>query len=396
MNRALKALTLSLIAATSMVSAGTMAHNNVTDYARISADARRVGVERIMGSEQFNKVADREMGRIWLLKGTEPRMTITDPRNESVTIIEFAALNPVNDEVVPAKKVHQLKNMVPTRHTIKFSFNKQRDKKLRGYRKTKSLLAASVEDLLVTLGALTVDEYNKVAIVEEYNRGLPMVITAQNREYLFGLQEYLMKHGLKPREEKPALVIELLDNPEAFTAADQAFWSTYFVLRTRKDDGVNSSLKTERDFRSALMAATGSAGYMGQPMTESLLLSIEKMLSDMKSGDLLMMTAILAGGFVYGKVGSQVKTSVEAVLSGLLRQPVTGADGAPVMKDGKRVMQARPVLVNTAIGVGGAVGLYLLYRMLANYTSIEQNEAIAEAADAEELDAQVTEAAAAA
>lgn len=392
MNRALKALTLGLMAATSMVSA-----HNVADYAHSSNDgSRRIGVEKIKGDEQLNKVADRDLCRFWALKGVEPRMTLSNPATETVTIIEFAALNPVNDEIVPAKNVYQLKNMVPTRHTVKFSFGKQRDKKLRGFRKTKSLLAASVEDLLVMCGLLTVDEYDKVALVEEYNRGIPMAITVQNHDYLVGVQEYLMKHGLKPRDEKPALVIEILDHPETFTEADQKFWSTYFVLRTRKDEGVSASLKAERDFRSALMAATSNAGYLGQPMIESLLLSFEKSLSDMKSGELLMLATALTGGFIFGELSSGIKKSAKEALAAVLSESVTDAAGDVVIgEDKKPVKQTRPLVKNIAIGAGSVIGAYLLYRVLANYASIQQSEASAEAAEAEDVDAQVSEAVAA-
>jgi hypothetical protein len=289
---------LLLLLATSATS--VVAKQQTTDHVAIVAHefksidngSRVVGMPTMTSVEKIN-AADQPLLRLNLHAGVNPVATLTKPAESSMQIFELAARTG-SGKTIDAKTPDTIEDMVVMRDKAFFDYVKQWDKKFRDYRKMNAPLGAVVEDFMATIGAISTKDYQGTLLADQYAKGIPMVFVVDSVQYLRGLQAYFIKHKITPIDPKPWAVIEVLNNPEAVTEADIAFWSGLFDVKKRSDDGVYQLLRDERDFRHKLPEIGSKGDYICHSPAETLLLTLEKTAGDFKTQKLLMM-AVTAG-----------------------------------------------------------------------------------------------------
>ena len=284
---------------------------------------------------------------------------ITDPRIGAFYILDFGVHNVVLDKILPVKRPSDLKNMVPIRHQGKFDCAKQMDKKFKGFRKLEAPLGAVVEDAMTMLGLLNMKDYPGTFFKDEYNSGMPMVITLESVTLLRYLQEYFIKNQIEPRANKPWLVLEIIKNPEAVTEADKAFWGSYFELVKRSDPGMEERLRYERDLRYQIYPIGSKGKFIFHSIPEVVLLKFERFFQDLKTPEVALLVTSLIGAFIWKMVDAN---ALQPAIKGLTHQ-----------KDNKGNLVMKPGVksgFDTALTVGkwtaAAVIAFAVYRLWVN------------------------------
>jgi hypothetical protein len=312
------------------------------------------GIDVLTAQEKL-KAGDQPLLRFTALEKVKPVALMTDPRLGAFYIYEFGKHDPVLDKIFPIKKASDLVNMVPLRHKAYYDFLKKMDKKFRGFRKIEAPLGAVVEDAFSFMGLLGVKDYAGTFFKDEYNNGVSMVITVDKVEQLRAIQEYFIKNEIIARNMKPWLLIQVLKNPEAVTEADKAFWSSYFELVKSSDDGVEETLRNERDLRYRI-AEIGSKGkWLGNTTFEVLELELEKAYDDLKTTDV----ALLVAGALSGVVWSWIKEKAVT--------PAVNRATGKYSKLGVALESSLDTAVSVAKYAALGVAAFVAYRLVVNH-----------------------------
>ncbi len=354
------ALIAMLIAQPAMAHASTTQRpEHFTNLIRSSDDASVVsGIDNLPAKELIH-AADQPLLRFVAFEKGKPVAMITDPRIGAFYILDFGVHNVVLDKILPIKRPADLKNMVPIRHQGKFDCAKQMDKKFKGFRKLEAPLGAVVEDAMSMLGFLNMKDYPGTFFKDEYNSGMPMVITLESVKLLRYLQEYFIKNQIEPRAHKPWLVLEIMKNPEAVTDADKAFWGNYFELVKRSDPGMEKCLRYERDLRYKIYPIGCKGKFIFHSVPEVMLLKFERFFEDLKTPEVAFLMASLIGAFIWKMVDAN---AVQPAIKGLTHE-----------KDEKGNLVMKPGLksgLDTALTAGkwtaAVVAVFALYRLWVN------------------------------
>jgi hypothetical protein len=346
-----------------LIGSSAIAHaqkpEHFTTLVRSSDDASIVsGVDNLSAKELIS-AGDQPMLRFIAFEKGKPFASVTDPRLGAFYLLDFGVHNVVLDKIVPFKKPSDLKNIVPIRHQAKFDCAKQMDKKFKGFRKLESPLGAVVEDAFSMLGLVTMKDYQGTFFKDEYNSGMPMVITLETVTLLRNLQEYFIKNQIEPRAVKPWLVLEIMKNPEAVSEADKAFWSSYFELVPRSAPGMEARLRFERDLRYQIYPIGCKGKFIFHTIPEVLLLRFERFFEDLKTPEVSFLIASLAGAFLWKMIDAN---AVQPAIKGLTHQK--DDKGNFVMKPGVKSG------FETALTIGkytaAAVVAFALYRLWVN------------------------------
>lgn len=265
--------------------------HHITSAARAIDGNPVVGIDKLNSAEML-RAGDQRLLRFNASEGVNPVITISNPSQGTVTILECAART-ASGKTVDAKTASSLENLVVLRDQGFCDYGKRWDIKHDKYRARNAPVAAVAEDLMKAMSLITVKDYSGTVFVDEYTQGIPMVITVDKVEQLRGLQAYFIKHKVAARTQKPWVLIEVSKNPEAVTQADLDFWSGLFDVKQRSDDGIYDFIKDERDLRYDISAiGVQSKDYIRSAPADQLLLRLEKAAGDLKTQKLLM--ALLA------------------------------------------------------------------------------------------------------
>lgn len=320
-------------------------------------------------AQEMIQAGDQPVLRFTLEKGAPPVGLITDPRKGGFYIFEFGVRYPGLDKVTPVKTADDLLNMEPLRHQAFFDYVKQFDQKFDGYRKLKAPFSAVLQDVMQMVGLLEAKQYTGTFFKDEYDAGIPMIISVASVEQLRALQAYFIKKGIQSRAEKPWLLLEIF-SAESLSQADVDFWSRYFVLIKRSDAGMEELLRNERDFRRNTAEAGCKGSYMMHTVPEVCLLKVEGLYKEFKNNELMLLAAMGLGGIVWNFTKDKVF-----------------APAYNQVKGSEPVQTALDKAVTVAKWTLGAAAVYTLFRLWLNTvnTSLTEEEKRAIKLEAEEV-----------
>lgn len=137
------------------------------------------------------------------------------------------------------KNPKELENLTPIRYSFKLADNTavQVDKKYTGYRE--AYLGIGLENLFKATGLYPTAGYKGIALVDEYQAGLPMKWALCDVVAFKALKKYVLKgfdaaNVIVPAV-KPLLLLEIVNQEASLDASDYEFLNKYFDLLDPKD-----------------------------------------------------------------------------------------------------------------------------------------------------------------
>jgi hypothetical protein len=265
-----------------------------------------------------------------------PTLTKVDPAKNQLDVVLCGAQTK-NGDVKLIKKAKEIKNMVAIRLTMNFAESCTKlDKRYEGIREAYGAIA--LFRLMKTVGILDSEVYKGTVLVDEYVQGLPMKIVLSNKEQFDALKTYLVtnfaEQSVVPAEQKPLLLLNILDKKAQLTDDDNAFLNEYFQVLDP------CAAETKEFFENAnkalfdMIDKTRDAKKVGESFGESVIGKLEEAAKDFDSKKIgSMMTAAIVGG-------------ASAYIISELKSPVIGKDGVVSSWGQAQVEKVRGLFLN--------------------------------------------------
>lgn len=294
------------------------------------------------------------------------------------------------------KTAKDLENISPLRFSMKFADNTpvQIDKKYPGCRE--AYLGSGLENLFKLAGLYPCDGYKGIALVDEYNAGLPMKWVVSSVEYFKAIKKYVLKGfaaaNVVAPEVKPLLLLEIVDTKNSLDASDYEFLNTYFELADTTDPVVKKFFEGASKTVGSISDKTKEALNVGTLAGEALLNAVEKTAKEFDAKKIrdyaLPLGVGLAAGYAWKQVqGEAVRAVGDFVWTNMIDQK---AKDAALAKGGDAKDKAvlgyyAGIAKGTAIGCGTAALGYLAYRIITDMMAEDDDADDVELVEAVEL-----------
>jgi len=252
--------------------------------------------------------------------GKYPYMVKFNPGLNKIDMILCGTHNLTNDMVHLVTSPQDLATITPVQSTIKYvDAPLQMVENYKG--KRQAYVGIALEDLLQAVRV-----YKGIFLVDEYKANLPQKWVVRSAD-LSPLVSYLRKSfeqaQIAPADQKPVLLLELLDKKQAISQDDQAFLNAFYEMVDPQDPVIFEFFKRANDLSNEALTATANNKIVGERLGEEILRKIESFTGEFEGRKLFgIVLSAIATKLVYDKVSTLFCTKSDKAMA-----EVCGNDG---------------------------------------------------------------------
>lgn len=317
------------------------------------------------------------------IKGAKnPIMFKCHPGINELDVMYFGTQKKSGPKLV--KDAKDLANLVPLRFSMKFADNTavQIDKKYEGFRE--SYIGSGLEKLFKCLGIYPTAGYKGIALVDEYKVGLPMKFVLSNVEQFKALKQYLLKGfdaaNVVVAENKPLLLLEIVDTTTKLDASDVVFLNHYYDVLDARDPAVKTFFNEASEFLGDVARETKDAKNVGELIGEMILNDASNKAKDFDGKKIrdLMITSALAAvfGCIFKQMNDRKQGAIDCVTAPVnnfvwnyLIDQTANAD-KDIAVSGWYKQRAKEL----GIGAGAVVVAYLVHRVINDMNALDDED----------------------